>query len=95
MTTGAYPARFARAPFVARKGQLPSPLWMDVPSAEAPAFAGMMGERAGMTGWGRPGRASPAFAALRVPLRCAKGTGDHEGCPYGFRLAAVLPLTPS
>ena len=42
--------------------------------------------------------ASPAFASvsgrfascrLRAPLRFAKGAGDHEGRPYGFRVLAL------
>ena len=33
----------------------------------------------------RPPRASPAVSlrSPRVPLRFAKGTGDHKGRPYG------------
>ena len=37
-----------------------------------------------------PGASPARIASLaRAPLRLAKGAGDHEGRPYGFRVLAL------
>ena len=43
------------------------PLWMDVPSAEAPAFAGVTGIGAGMAGDGHPLRSRFAGTLVNSP----------------------------
>ena len=58
------------------------PLWMDVPSAEAPACAGKTVVCAGKTVVCAGSAPHPGHP-LRL-LRFAKGTGDHEGRPYGL-----------